>query len=232
MRLTTIIIVLLLTGFKAGNQNKYELLFPEDYADAKQFVKSNCTDFKNASFVYKHGFLFSTAIVFPELLRYSVIKDIMETTALELVYVNHGAKAADFSIGRFQMKPSFIESVENEILKNDSLSVVYQNLLLNQEIPEQEQRQIRVNRLKSYKWQINYLHAFIAICDERFKYINFKNINDKLTLYATAYNSGFYQSAETLLKKAAKKCFPYGEKYEGTQYAYCDISNYYFNFNH
>ena len=232
MRIVSFIFLLLICSFKSENKIKYELIFPDDYSDAKQFIRTNQDELKNSSFIYRHGFLFSTAIVFPEIMRYSVIKDIIETTALELVYVNNGTDAADFSIGRFQMKPSFIESLENEINNDDSLSDLYKNALLSKNLTEKEKRQIRVERLKNNKWQIFYLHAFIAICDKKFNNQLFKNINEKLVLYSTAYNSGFYNSIEILKKNSVKKNFPYGSKYEGTQYGYSDISNYYFTNNH
>jgi len=232
MRIITLIVLVLLSSFKKTNGIRYDLIFSEDYANAKYFVSKHSSELKNASFIYKHGYFFSTAIVFPEIMRYSAIKDVIETTALELVYVNNGAEAADFSIGRFQMKPSFVESLEKEICTNDSLTEVYQEILLSINYTEKEKRQLRVERLKNTKWQLIYLHAFIAVCDERFKKSVYKNKNEKLILYATAYNSGFNQSAERLIKKSIKKCFPYGEKHEGTQYAYSDISNYYFTTNH
>ena len=224
--------MILLSGFTTTKSIKYDLIFPDDYSEATEFIKNNSNEFKNASFIYRHGFLFSTSIVFPEIMRYSVIKDIIETAALELVYVNNGSDAADFSVGRFQMKPSFIESIEKEIIKNDSINNLYSNLLLNEKFTDKEKRKIRLERLKNNKWQIIYLHAFISICDNRFKDTNYKNENDKLTIYATAYNSGFYTTAENLIKKSTKKCFPYGEKYEGTQYAYSDIANYYYTTKH
>ncbi len=58
------------------------------------------------------------SIVLPELIRWNALQDIMETTALELLYVEKGKDGADFSIGYFQMKPSFIENLENYVLTN------------------------------------------------------------------------------------------------------------------
>ena len=51
-------------------------------------------------------------IVFPELIRYSLFRDYLETTMLERLYVKEGTSGADFSIGHFQMKPSFAEKIE------------------------------------------------------------------------------------------------------------------------
>jgi hypothetical protein len=232
MRYFLIIFSICLLSFSGRETIRYEQIFPDDYADAKKFLKTNFDQLEIASYKYRHGMLFSSAIVFPELMRYSVIKDLFETTALELMYVEYGKKAADFSIGRFQMKASFIESLEEEISKNDSLQKLYNVIFIDKNRNDREKRQIRVNRLKTNNWQITYLHAFIAICDMRFKSFKTKNINQKLVLYATAYNSGFYQKPETLLAKSENRCFPYGQKFEGTQYSYSDIANYYFNYNH
>lgn len=52
------------------------------------------------------------AIVSPELIRWTAFKDFFETTALELLYVKKGKTYADFSIGHFQIKPSFVEQLE------------------------------------------------------------------------------------------------------------------------
>jgi hypothetical protein len=50
------------------------------------------------------------AVVFPELTRYSYIRDVAETAALELSYILGGD--VDFSIGKMQMKPSFAAQIE------------------------------------------------------------------------------------------------------------------------
>ena len=232
MRYLIIIFSFCLLSFSDKKTIRYEQVFSDDYADAKKFLKTNFDELEIAAYKFRHNMLFSNAIVFPELMRYSVLKDILETSALEIMYVEYGKKAADFSIGRFQMKASFIESLEEEIIKNDSLLKVYGVIIMDKNRNEREKRQIRVNRLKTNKWQITYLHTFIAICDERFKSFKPENINQKLVLYSTAYNSGFYQKPEILLEKSENRCFPYGQKFEGTQYSYSDISNYYFSYNH
>ena len=67
---------------------------------------------------FHHENDFVTAIVYPELLRYNYIQDFIETSGLELIYMRYGAKTADFSIGHFQMKPSFAEHIEKYIEKN------------------------------------------------------------------------------------------------------------------
>ena len=52
------------------------------------------------------------AVVFPEIVRYSDLEDLIQIRALKVLYVQYGRKYADFSVGHFQMKPSFIEQLE------------------------------------------------------------------------------------------------------------------------
>lgn len=232
MKFLFFIFYLILIGNSTKPSYNYEKIFQDDYSGAKYYIRDNYTEFKTASIEYGHDQLFSNAIVFPELLRYSFLSDIIETSALELFYVEYGPQAADFSIGRFQMKPSFIESIEMELVKNKGLAKQYWELLFDRTLKEKDKRIQRIVRLKNLKWQLRYLHAFISICDKRFLDSNEVSVENKLLLYATAYNSGFYQSRDELIKKADKRLFPYGLKYNGAQYAYCDVSNYYYSENH
>lgn len=45
-------------------------------------------------------------------MRYNALKDDIESESLKVLYVQFGKTYADFSIGVFQMKPSFAEGVE------------------------------------------------------------------------------------------------------------------------
>ena len=58
-----------------------------------------------------------SSIVFPELIRYSHLKDKVEISALYSLYVLFGKEFSNYSVGMFQMKPSFIEKLETEIVK-------------------------------------------------------------------------------------------------------------------
>lgn len=55
------------------------------------------------------------SIVFPEIIRWNEFQDVIEISADRTLYVNGGSKLGDFSLGSFQMKPSFIESLERYI---------------------------------------------------------------------------------------------------------------------
>jgi len=57
------------------------------------------------------------SIVFPELIRFNAIQDKIETFALQSLYVKYGKDYANFSVGPFQVKPSFAESLEKDFVK-------------------------------------------------------------------------------------------------------------------
>lgn len=228
MKVTLIISSIFLCSFSSGVIKYYDKLFPEDYSAALNFVTTNSSKFKTSALKYKHDAAFSTAIVFPEIMRYSVLQDFIETSALELAYTNYGSTVADFSIGRFQMKPSFIESVEHEIKKSDSLSIIFSEIIFKTNLSEVEKRRTRLQRLQIINWQIIYLNAFITICDVRFKDLDLESTTDKLLFYATAYNAGFYNKPDAIRIKATQPYFPYGPKYKGTQYVYGDVATYYY----
>jgi hypothetical protein len=61
------------------------------------------------------------SIVFPEIIRYNAFKDFLETKTLEWLYVEYGKDKADFSIGLFQMKPSFVEKLEKYLQATPSV---------------------------------------------------------------------------------------------------------------
>ena len=54
------------------------------------------------------------AVVYPELLRYSPAQDVIEVEVNRRLYALHnlGGVRTDFSMGLFQMKPSFAERIE------------------------------------------------------------------------------------------------------------------------
>jgi hypothetical protein len=162
------------------------------------------------------------AIVFPEMIRWSVFKDFFETTALEMMYVNNGKSSADFSIGYFQMKPSFVEELENYIAEHRSV----QNLnfiILNDKTPK-DCRAERIKRLKQWSWQVRYAHVYWLIAKDIFKDKIFKNENERVRFYATAYNYGFLKPVADIERWQMKVAFPYGAQYKGNQVSYGDLA--------
>ena len=171
------------------------------------------------------------AIAFPEMLRYTLWRDIFETAALELLYVNNGKQAADFSIGWLQMKPSFAELVENKIsgdslLKNKYSNLVHYTLVNTNAITIRSQR---VKRLKSFAWQLTYLSAFVDLNCEILQKQNIP-INQFITYLSAAYNRGMENSLMLLTNFSKTKTFPYGPGRKNP-FSYCEVAQYFYSHN-
>lgn len=203
----------------------FEKKYGNDYKSAVQFLSSNQAKFKKVCDEHKVNEKICKAIVFPELIRYSYLSDLFETVALEWVYVNGGSKAADFSIGHFQMKPSFVESLEEYVSAHGALK---EYDYITKYDSGSSVRAQRVIRMRSVDWQIKYATCFYKVCADKFRAEKFNSDEEKVKFFSTAYNSGFHQSAESIKQKFKNKYFPYGPGKDIEQYAYCDISVYYF----
>ena len=211
-------------------KDSYEIYFRDEREEVAKFLQANQQKMQQKASKYHHENDFVTAIVYPELLRYNYIQDFIETTSLELIYMRYGAKTADFSIGHFQMKPSFAEHIEKYIENNAADFHQYKKLIIAQNASPLKQRKLRLNRLKKIDWQLTYLHAFIAICDHKFKSFKFDSSIEKLQFFAACYNIGFHNKYQTIQQNATKNTFPNGPKYLGTQFCYASIAcAYYLN---
>ena len=170
------------------------------------------------------------SVGFPEVIRWNEFQDIIEITVDKSVYVTYGATRADFSIGLFQMKPSFVESIENYLTEYPFLASkeLPKNIVLKNK-DEKSNRQIRIQRLSDTKWQLIYLSVYWLVANHRFKYIRFQNIDQKLKFYASAYNFGFTKPINQIENWQKKLLFPHGKNFKGTQVAYGDISIHFFH---
>lgn len=165
------------------------------------------------------------AIGAPELMRYSMVSDFIETEILELSYVDHGLDYADFSIGQFQMKPSFVERLEAEICNHALLKLQYQELT---EYPNDEVQAIRAERLKRIKsdrYQQLIMKAFFDYC--RLVYCDYLDqlpLPEVVGFIGTTYNMGFDRQVNQVLDYQSLRRFPYGARYTGEQHAYGALS--------
>lgn len=174
------------------------------------------------------------AIAFPEILRYNAFSDLIETTSNRLLYINGGKTISDFSIGLFQMRPSFVEDLENYVANSEKLQK-YKNIqILNK--TEEKTREERVNRLEDFHWQLRYLKVFCDVMEDKYSPILFENNKDKLRFYATAYNFGFLRPEKMITNFQNTKTFPYGiNKKNALRFADFSIdfcNNYNSLFNH
>ena len=202
----------------------YKEIFGEDYNLALQFVKQNKQQIVTISEQNNADIEIIVSVMFPELIRYSILRDFFETSVLELLYVEKGSEYVDFSIGRLQMKPSFIEKMENYIKINKKLSEKYARIYNYPNQSINKIRQERISRLQSFKWQLRYMNCFYTIVSEKFKEIQWENKSDKIHFFAAAYNHGFNSTEKEIRKWAEVKLFPYGKNFIFEQHSYCDVS--------
>jgi len=201
----------------------YRQIFQDRYEDALKFVNENkwISDSLRVKGIDPD---FALAIVFPELIRFSAIQDKMEVGGLLALYVQYGEKYADFSVGRFQMKPTFAEQLENDATKIPSLKCDSFN-----SANTSQARIERVNRLNDLKWQVKYLALFLKVMEDKYAYIKWDNEDERLKFYATAYNSGYTLGEEKILNRINSKMFYTGLIKGDICYCYAAIADYYFN---
>ena len=205
-------------------QNTYHIEYETECSFALDFYEENKSEFERQSAMLglESAFLFS--IVAPEVSQYGQLSNTVETYSLKVLYVQYGKGYADFSIGHFQMKPSFIEDLEKYIAANNELKSKYNHYLFKQ--PDNKNARIeRVDRLNSLSWQINYLTAFCDVILHKFKNILFISDTEKVKFFAAAYNSGFHKSENELKKMQKLKYFP---RFGVEKYNYSDITNWFF----
>lgn len=204
----------------------YAQIFGKDYQEALFFCTANRSMFEQKATQYDLETKELMAIVFPELIRHSAWSDFLETKALTYLYVNQGKDVADFSIGSFQMKPSFVEKLERTIKENKELKTTFQFILFDAKTTEKAERTIRLERLQKKDWQLDYLCCFYKIIDNEFqKELATLSLKERIYFFAAAYNAGFDQSFDSIQKWTQKACYPYGIKYPSDQqYIYADVA--------
>lgn len=156
------------------------------------------------------------SIVAPEISQYSPIEDKVQIRALYLLYVKYGT--ANFSIGYLQMKPSFAEQIESLIQGDKELKKKYQRLVINESDLSQKRR-IRLERLSSLQWELEYLSAFMQIATKRLTSVKL-DAKERVMYLATMYNSGMSINIEDIPKIIRSKHFPHWS-YKQFNYAEC-----------
>jgi hypothetical protein len=203
--------------------------FGDSYSEAEYFCKQNKYLISSQLETNEINTCIAISVVFPELIRYNRLSNLAETTSLELIYIKEGTSGCDFSIGRFQMKPSFIEDLEIQIKANSVLNKKY---LKTFTYPAgsiiQDVRKQRIERLKSFTWQLDYLSCFTDICKLRWSTLYSDNPVEFVKLSSAAYNMSLKSTDSELQALAGKKNWPYGKFVTG-RFSYPDVAVYFFD---
>jgi hypothetical protein len=182
----------------------------ERYDQAELYCQSIQVEFENIAAIYELDYKEVLPIIFPECTRFSQFSDQMETTALEYFYVRYGSNGANFSIGHFQMKPGFIESLEQEIAALN-LSDSQKKYFDFKSTEIKDIRAERVSRMTDTKWQIHYLCLFYKVMDQRMVNKVWESRSARVSFYAAAYNYGFQSTEAEIEAWQSKSNFPTDE---------------------
>jgi hypothetical protein len=204
----------------------YQEIFGEDWKNAEEFLRINEPWIKVSLEKYNINYQEAISIIFPELVRYSALLDKMEITLLKALYINLGKKYANFSIGRFQMKPSFAEQIRKEA---PGIMGRRSHKLVRDSVDFENERSFRasvVDDLEDTRTELNYLILFIKICEKRFE-LRKMTTDERIKFLATAYNYGFFNSLDDIEKMTEKKFFN-TKIISSDKYSYADISLYWY----
>ena len=125
------------------------------------------------------------SVVWPEIQRYNSFSDMIETAADYGAHVI-GSDTPDYSIGIFQMRPSFVADLEKAWMRS-GLADVY--ALSFDTDDNSGVRSRRIGRMSSSEWQAVYLAVFMRLLYHSYNLAALP-VEDQVRLTATAYNRG------------------------------------------
>ncbi len=225
-RFSAVLMLLILPEGSVNSQEKnYETIFGKDWIRAESFITENESWMRQMSVRYHISYPVAAAVVFPELIRYSALRDKIETTLLKTLYVNLGNEYANFSIGPFQIKPSFAEyicSVAEDLREKPGRE--FRKKGHHSDTPEF--RKSIVMDLENPESEFVYLVAFIKLGIRVYRLGN-SDEEEMVRILSTAYNCGPDKSLEKVKEMASKKFFN-TKLYSTENYSYSDIALYWY----
>ena len=228
MRIITLIFILIIIPKFCWTQTiNYQEIFGDAWDNAVVFEKDNRSWIEPILVKNNISYPLAIAVIFPELVRYSALRDKMEITLLKALYINLGDYYADFSIGHFQMKPSFAEIIRKQY--NDLLPAKSEKLFKGSNEYEniRDFRSSIIYDMENTDTQLTYLIAFIKICEKKYK-LNRRESIEKLRFLATAYNYGINKTASDIEKMEEKKFFNIS-LFRAENFCYADVSIFWYN---
>ncbi|HOI44784.1 MAG TPA: hypothetical protein PLX50_04140 [Candidatus Aminicenantes bacterium] len=227
-RLGGVVFIWLALSLPAPGED-FPSLFGSRYGEAEGFLSRNAW-IAGALDLPPLETRIATAVVFPEIVRFRALEDKIAVRALKVLYVQYGRKYADFSIGHFQMKPSFAEQVERDF---DRLFSAGEKAEAG-EAPLKGRdnaaaRAERVRRLDDLAGQVRYLRMFMLVMNKMHGSAAFRDDRDRLRFYAAAYNSGYGRSAEEIRRKMTLRNYHLQLIFPAELYSYTDVAESYYN---
>jgi hypothetical protein len=205
----------------------YRDIFGDDWKKAEAFEKENRSWMEHALKRSHISYTLAIAVIFPELVRYSALRDKMETTLLKALYINLGDNYANFSIGQFQMKPSFAEMVrdQSQTLPGRRSSVRFKNSSDYDDV--KSFRKSIVQDMEDPRIQFSYLIAFFRICETKWGITRGDDVTN-VRFLATAYNFGINKNRAEIERMIDKRFFN-TKLFRTDNYSYADVSLFWYN---
>ena len=216
---------LLFAGSSCAQTPDFKEIFGQDWDKAVKYEKENRVWIEPLLKKNHISYPVAMAIIFPELIRYSALRDKMETTLLKTLYVNLGEDYANFSIGEFQMKPSFAEKIRSQLNSNNRGKNAFRKIEEFDDV--KDFRKSIVKDLENPEIQTYYLIAFIKICESKFS-ISRMEESYQIRFLATAYNFGFEKARKDVDAMIPRKFFS-TKLIKNETYSYADISVFWYN---
>jgi hypothetical protein len=209
-------------------EEDYSVLFGAKYAEAEKFLLQN--SWISASLhLPPQETRIALAIVFPEVIRFKALEDRIQVRALKVLYVQYGRKYADFSVGYFQMKPTFAEHIERDYNQLFSAEEKKAAEIAPFEMGDSSRlRKERVMRLDDLRWQARYLRLFMMVMEKLYGDQPFDDDLEKLRFYATAYTTGYEQGEKSIRRMIPTRHSHVQLFFPKTRYSYADIAVFYF----
>jgi hypothetical protein len=223
------IIIFSISPIASPQQLNYREIFGDNWKRAEDFLSQNREWMEPAMNKYNLSYKEAVAVIFPELIRYSALRDKIEITLLKALYINKGKDYANFSIGQFQMKPFFAEKIRESAAELSSRKL---RRMLGDSTGYNDIRTYRasiVSDLEDIRMQTNYLVLFLIICKERFR-TDLMDETSRVRFLSTAYNTGFYKT-ETEIRAMIDRKFFSTSLVSKEHYCYSDISVYWYNYS-
>ncbi len=221
----TLLYLLLCMGIQAHALN-YRRIFDDSYTSAERYAEGIRPQLIQIARQYGEDWRLIESIVFPELMRYHKVYDAVETSSLISLYTTLGIRYADFSIGRFQMKPSFAYSVEQFLWEGNYAQLATQLGFKSDDTTDNaSNRYQRISRLESTNWQIRYVIGMVQCMRSRHKaYLKKAGNTHVLSFIASGYNSGWYRSAAHIQDYSKKAMYSLSKWPSKKKYCFADIA--------
>jgi hypothetical protein len=215
----------LLTAFGAfGQKISYPEVFGENWTKALLFVEENQVWMRKECKLCQVDYHLAVSVVFPELVRYSAVRDKIEITLLKALYTHKGAEYSDFSVGVFQIKPSCAETIIGELFKTEDRKLSGYFFKLHRSLPDMEKRIAILKELEDPEAEFIYVLGMIRLLDKKYGKKLWTSAHEKISFYAAAYNAGFNNSEAWIRQQMSAATFHTGIIKPSVCYSYAGIS--------